>query len=172
LVSNGVNRGQGHTVRHGILEARGAWILVTDADLSAPIEELDTLLAAARSRHAAVVFGSRPLDPSLIELEQSLARRAAGRSFNLLLRLLTRLRFKDTSTSSSSSVPTPAAPSAGASGSHAGASTSSSSTWRGGSVSAPSKWQSIGLMPRARRSTWCATASTCSPTSCASAGTS
>jgi dolichyl-phosphate beta-glucosyltransferase len=36
LVSNGVNRGKGYSVRHGMLEARGEIALFTDADLSAP----------------------------------------------------------------------------------------------------------------------------------------
>src|SRR5580704_13704547 len=46
LVSNGENRGKGYSVRHGMLEARGRVALFTDADLSAPIEEADKLLAA------------------------------------------------------------------------------------------------------------------------------
>jgi glycosyltransferase involved in cell wall biosynthesis len=96
LVSNRVNRGKGYSVRHGILEAQGDWILFTDADLSAPIGELDTLLEAAHAHDAAVVFGSRAVDPSLIDTPQSGTRRLAGRCFNLLVRLLTGLRFQDT----------------------------------------------------------------------------
>src|SRR5271155_102438 len=46
VISNGVNRGKGFSVRHGMLEARGRIALFTDADLSAPIEEADKLLAA------------------------------------------------------------------------------------------------------------------------------
>src|SRR5271154_7297188 len=44
IISNGVNRGKGFSVRHGILEAHGRLALFTDADLSAPIEEADKLL--------------------------------------------------------------------------------------------------------------------------------
>ena len=44
LLRNPGNRGKGYSVRHGMLEARGDWILFSDADLSAPIEELDKLL--------------------------------------------------------------------------------------------------------------------------------
>ena len=36
------NRGKGYSVRHGMLEAKGEWLLFTDADLSAPIEELES----------------------------------------------------------------------------------------------------------------------------------
>ena len=55
------NRGKGYSVRHGVLEARGEFILFTDADLSAPIEEADKLLAAMESSHADAVVGSRAL---------------------------------------------------------------------------------------------------------------
>src|ERR1044071_6168756 len=47
VLENPGNRGKGYSVRHGMLEARGEWSLLTDADLSAPIEELDRLWRAA-----------------------------------------------------------------------------------------------------------------------------
>ncbi|HEX2712925.1 MAG TPA: glycosyltransferase, partial [Candidatus Acidoferrales bacterium] len=52
LVSNGRNEGKGYSVRHGLLEARGRVVLFTDADLSAPIEEADKLLAAMERGYA------------------------------------------------------------------------------------------------------------------------
>jgi glycosyltransferase involved in cell wall biosynthesis len=96
LLSNPGNRGKGYSVRHGVLEARGEWVLFTDADLSAPIEELDKLLAAAAAEGAAVAIGSRALNRSLIEVHQSFFRESAGRVFNLLMRLLIGLPFQDT----------------------------------------------------------------------------
>ena len=36
VVPNGENRGKGYSVRHGVLEARGRFVLLTDADLSSP----------------------------------------------------------------------------------------------------------------------------------------
>src|SRR5215472_17741989 len=41
VVPNGMNRGKGYSVRHGVQKARGRVVLFTDADLSAPIEEAD-----------------------------------------------------------------------------------------------------------------------------------
>src|ERR1700719_968169 len=35
LLENPGNRGKGYSVRHGMLEARGEWLIFTDADLSA-----------------------------------------------------------------------------------------------------------------------------------------
>ena len=49
VLRNERNRGKGFSVRHGVLEAHGELILFTDADLSAPIEEADKLLAAMES---------------------------------------------------------------------------------------------------------------------------
>src|SRR5258708_27945977 len=46
VVSNGVNRGKGYSVRHGMQEARGRIALFTDAHLSAPLEEAVKLLDA------------------------------------------------------------------------------------------------------------------------------
>jgi len=96
LLRNPGNRGKGYSVRHGMLEAAGDWLLFTDADLSAPIAELDKLMEAARDRRAAVVVGSRALDRSLIGVHQPYFRETAGRIFNLAVRLLTGLSFWDT----------------------------------------------------------------------------
>jgi glycosyltransferase involved in cell wall biosynthesis len=96
LVSNPGNRGKGFTVRHGALESKGEWILTTDADLSAPIGELDKLIAAAEREGAKVAIGSRALDRSLVGVHQSAFRESAGRVFNLVMRMVTGLPFRDT----------------------------------------------------------------------------
>jgi dolichyl-phosphate beta-glucosyltransferase len=96
LLRNPGNRGKGYAVRHGMLESRGPWILFSDADLSAPIEELPKLLAAAQGRNAAVAIGSRALDRSLIGVHQSRWRELSGIVFNLLMRVVTGLPFADT----------------------------------------------------------------------------
>jgi dolichyl-phosphate beta-glucosyltransferase len=95
LVSNGRNRGKGFSVRHGMLEARGRIALFTDADLSAPIEEAEKLLAAVAAGND-VAIGSRGMDRSLIETHQSRLREIAGIIFNGFVRLLTALPFYDT----------------------------------------------------------------------------
>ena len=46
LLENPGNRGKGYSVRNGMLHARGAVALFTDADLSSPITEADKLFAA------------------------------------------------------------------------------------------------------------------------------
>jgi dolichyl-phosphate beta-glucosyltransferase len=96
LITNPGNRGKGYTVRQGMLEARGEWALFSDADLSSPIEELDKLWSAAEREQAAVAIGSRALDRSLIGVRQPFFRDRVGRFFNLAMRLVTGLPFRDT----------------------------------------------------------------------------
>jgi dolichyl-phosphate beta-glucosyltransferase len=96
VLRNPGNRGKGYAVRHGMLECRGEWALFTDADLSAPIEELDKLWQAAERDGAQVAVGSRALDRRLIGVHQSWFRENAGRVFNLVMRLITGLPFHDT----------------------------------------------------------------------------
>ena len=94
VLSNDVNRGKGYSVRHGSLEALGEVILFTDADLSAPIEEADKLLAALQDHDVAI--GSRAMDRGLIEVHESRFREFAGMVFNAIVRLILRLPFVDT----------------------------------------------------------------------------
>jgi glycosyltransferase involved in cell wall biosynthesis len=96
VARNERNRGKGFTVRHGVLEARGQLILFSDADLSTPIEEADKLLAAIDSARADAAIGSRALQRELIGVHQPLFREFAGRAFNLLVRLFTGLKLRDT----------------------------------------------------------------------------
>jgi len=95
LVSNPGNQGKGYSVRNGMLNARGRFLLFTDADLSSPISEASKLFAALDAG-ADVAIGSRWLDPSLQFQRQPLKRRFYSRAFNLYLRLLLGLRFHDT----------------------------------------------------------------------------
>lgn len=96
LLRNPGNRGKGYSVRHGMLEARGDWVLFSDADLSAPIEELPKLMDAAASQDARVAIGSRALDRSLVGVHQSAWREFAGNIFNLAMKTVTGLPFADT----------------------------------------------------------------------------
>lgn len=94
IVSNGLNRGKGYSVRHGSLEANGEIVLFTDADLSAPIEEADKLLA--EMGHYDVAIGSRAMNRELIEVHESRFREFAGIIFNRIVRTMLRLPFVDT----------------------------------------------------------------------------
>ena len=94
MISNGINRGKGFSVRHGALEAHGEIVLFTDADLSAPIEEAEKLLKALEKSDVAI--GSRAIDRALIETHQSAFRELAGILFNKIVRFTLGLPFVDT----------------------------------------------------------------------------
>jgi len=95
LLENPGNRGKGYSVRNGMLHARGDVILFSDTDLSSPIYEADKLFAAIR-KGADVAIGSRWLQRNLQTERQPLMRQLYGRLFNLGLRIVLGLNFKDT----------------------------------------------------------------------------
>ncbi|HEX7314056.1 MAG TPA: dolichyl-phosphate beta-glucosyltransferase [Pyrinomonadaceae bacterium] len=90
------NRGKGNAVRTGLLAARNTVAAFFDADLSMPVTETPKLIEPIRSGQYDVVFGSRALDRRLIGTHQPWTREQSGRVFNLVMRTLTGLPFKDT----------------------------------------------------------------------------
>ena len=89
------NRGKGHAVRRGMLAARGRRRLMTDADLSTPIEELKHFLERMDEGFD-VVIGSRALPGSTIEVHQPWYRENMGRVYNLFVRALALPGLRDT----------------------------------------------------------------------------
>lgn len=96
VVENPGNRGKGYAVRNGALAASKDWILITDADLSAPIEEADKLIEASDKAGIEIAFGSRAVDRSLVAVHQSWMREMSGRIFNLVMRAIVALPYSDT----------------------------------------------------------------------------
>ena len=92
VIRLGRNRGKGAGVRAGLEASRGARVLISDADLATPIEEIDALLASG----ADLAVGSRALRRELIERRQPPARDVMGRFFNVALRALGLTRLHDT----------------------------------------------------------------------------
>ena len=95
LLENPGNRGKGFSVRNGMLRARGDVLLFSDADFSSPVEEAGKLFAAI-AEGADIAIGSRWLQTKLQIRRQPLHRQVFGRMFNLALRLVLGLQFKDT----------------------------------------------------------------------------
>ena len=92
LISYLPNKGKGFAVRTGMIDGEGDWLLLCDADLAAPIEELEKLFAA----NTQIAIGSRPLRDSNLEVRQPWWREAAGRAFNLAVQALSIRGIKDT----------------------------------------------------------------------------
>lgn len=96
VLVNERNRGKGFSIRRGVLEARARTILVSDADLSTPLTEAAKLMSRLETMGEGIVIGSRGLRSSNVEVHQNALRETMGRGFNLLVRALTGLPFKDT----------------------------------------------------------------------------
>jgi dolichyl-phosphate beta-glucosyltransferase len=77
------NRGKGRAVVEGVARTQGALVLVSDADFSAPIEELPKLEAALEAG-ADVAIGSRAKRGAR-EVDQPWYRRLMGKVFNLMV---------------------------------------------------------------------------------------
>jgi dolichyl-phosphate beta-glucosyltransferase len=95
LLRHEPNRGKGYAVRRGMLAASGRRRLLTDADLSTPIDELPRL-GAALDAGADVAIGSRAVAGARIEIHQPRAREASGRLFNALVQALLLPGLQDT----------------------------------------------------------------------------
>ncbi|MCP4900385.1 MAG: glycosyltransferase family 2 protein [bacterium] len=87
------NRGKGAAVCTGLRSSIGRQVLISDADLATPIEEVERF-AQAPENH--LVIGSRACDRNLIEIRQPWWRDRLGRGFNLIVRSIVGLPFSDT----------------------------------------------------------------------------
>jgi dolichyl-phosphate beta-glucosyltransferase len=96
LIRHEENRGKGISVRTGVLNASGTYVLFTDADLSTPIDECRKLYEIAEHDPADIVIGSRALDRRFIERHQSRFREIGGIVFNRLMRIGLGLKLYDT----------------------------------------------------------------------------
>ena len=95
VLRNEKNMGKGYSVRKGILESRGDFIFFTDADLSTPIEETERFLNWLKNGYD-MVIGSRDHPEAKILKRQSWGREKMGKIFNLIVRILFHLPYRDT----------------------------------------------------------------------------
>jgi dolichyl-phosphate beta-glucosyltransferase len=79
------NQGKGGAQRAGVARSLGGRVLLMDADLATPIEELDPLWKAI-DRGADIAIGSRALMTSNVTRSQSLPRALLGSAGNLWIR--------------------------------------------------------------------------------------
>jgi dolichyl-phosphate beta-glucosyltransferase len=95
LLTADKNTGKGMAVRRGMLEAQGKFVLMTDVDLSAPVKEMDKLLASFDQGYD-IAIGSRAVRAPGCDVQQSFKRWLSGRIFNLFVQALVIGGFKDT----------------------------------------------------------------------------
>jgi dolichyl-phosphate beta-glucosyltransferase len=87
LLRQPANRGKGAALKAGVAASTGERVLVTDADLSAPIAEIERL-EPSLAGGADLVFGSRAAPGARLARRQPFYRELMGKTFNRIIRLL------------------------------------------------------------------------------------
>jgi len=95
LLRNRINRGKGYSVRRGMRRARGDVLLMSDADQSTPIWQIEAFLPLL-AEGCDVVIGSRDLAESDITEAQPWLRHLLGHLLRWLRRLMVLGDIKDT----------------------------------------------------------------------------
>ena len=88
------HRGKGYAVRTGMLQAVGRYVLYSDADFSAPIEEIEKLLPYLEGKYD-VAMGSRE-GLGAARYDEPSYRHLMGRVFNTMVRVVALPQFNDT----------------------------------------------------------------------------
>jgi dolichyl-phosphate beta-glucosyltransferase len=96
VIGYDTNMGKGYALRTGVLSSKGDFVLLTDADLSTPIEELSKLLHLIHNKVCDIAIGSRALALSQILKKQPWWRQGMGKLFNKIVKSLIIDDFDDT----------------------------------------------------------------------------
>ena len=86
--------GKGHAVKAGMLQARGEYAFLCDADLAMPITELPKFLPPQQNSYK-VAIGSREIEGS-VRYNEPFYRHLMGRVYNGLVKLMAVRGFEDT----------------------------------------------------------------------------
>ncbi len=81
------NKGKGNAVKRGMLAAKGAFSLLTDADLSTPIDELDKFVPIM-AKPDSVIIGNRKTKGANVRKHQDLIRENMGKVFTMLTNVI------------------------------------------------------------------------------------
>jgi len=93
LLENIKNVGKGYSIAKGLLVAKGDYIVFTDADLSTPIEAMESVLRKFDEGYD-IVIGSRNLKASSVS-NRPFSRQCASKAFNLITRVLGLTQVRD-----------------------------------------------------------------------------
>lgn len=95
LIRSASNAGKGAALKKGVMDAKMSLILISDADMSTPIEEVEKLLRFVREGYD-IAIGSRALPGADIAVRQPWYREYMGKGFNLIVRTLLMGGIRDT----------------------------------------------------------------------------
>ena len=95
IYNNLKNRGKGASIRKGVKKSKGKIVLIADADLSAPINQFEKLYDELNKGYD-IVIGSRSTNDAKVIVSQPFKRVITGKVYNLLVKFVLGLNFKDT----------------------------------------------------------------------------
>ncbi len=87
VIDNKENHGKGYVVKQGMLEAKGAYRVFTDADNSTAISHVE-LMWPEFEKGNDIVIGSRDIKGAKLAVPQPWIRRRVGDIFNLMVQVL------------------------------------------------------------------------------------
>jgi glycosyltransferase involved in cell wall biosynthesis len=94
VISYDKNAGKGHAIKKGFLEAVGDAVVFLDSDMEIDLESVSRYVEALRLGDIAIASKWHP--ESVVEIP--LIRKILGHGFNVLVRLFTGVKLKDTQT--------------------------------------------------------------------------
>lgn len=94
VINRQENRGKGYSVKEGVLNANGRYILFADADNSTPIKQVDKLLKYAEKYD--VVIGSRYIKGGRLAHPQPFQRIIGSRVLNMIIQFFAARGIHDT----------------------------------------------------------------------------
>lgn len=94
IIDRKENKGKGYTVKEGMLEAKGEWILFADADNSTPVEQVDKLLH--HNKDYQVLIGSRRANGGREAEPQPWHRIAGSKALNWIIQFAAVPGIQDT----------------------------------------------------------------------------
>jgi glycosyltransferase involved in cell wall biosynthesis len=92
VVSYNSNQGKGHAVRMGFMQSNGEFVIFADGDMEIDLKLVSRYVEALQN--ADIVIASKWHPRSVVEMP--LVRRLCSHSFNMLVRLLTGVKLRDT----------------------------------------------------------------------------
>lgn len=94
VLANERNKGKGYTIRRGMLEARGDFILFMDADMSTPLTVFSDVERYLKDYE--IIMGSRWIEESNIKIHQPWHRKLMGQAFYAIVKLFFLTDISDT----------------------------------------------------------------------------
>lgn len=94
LIKVSPNRGKGNAVKVGMLEARGDFIIFSDADLSTPLVTIPKMLAKYKKGYN-VVIGSRRIKGATLTKRQPKTRELLGKGYTFMTQTVTGVAISD-----------------------------------------------------------------------------